>query len=83
MDLRAIVQTVVNEHDPLRLLELGCPDDEYAPEINDITQRLQNGETMTPEALKAIWERWFYEGCCDDQVYESMATALVSRMPVH
>lgn len=35
------VKAIVNKHDPIGLFCMGCPDDEYSPEIERIVPKLQ------------------------------------------
>jgi hypothetical protein len=35
-NLRAIVKQAIDQTDPIRLLSMGCPDDEYDPEIDEV-----------------------------------------------
>jgi hypothetical protein len=39
--LKALVTKVINKHDPEQLLKVGCPADEYEPEIDDIAASLR------------------------------------------
>ena len=45
--LTAIVRECVNAYDPQGLLKVGCPGDEYAPEIEAIAQSLRPKVTRT------------------------------------
>ena len=42
-DLTETVRLIVNRHDPIRLIAMGAPDDEYMPEVKVIVQILQDG----------------------------------------
>ena len=39
-DLHATVRAIMNSADPIGLLAIGAPDDEYEPEIRDLAGRL-------------------------------------------
>jgi hypothetical protein len=49
-------RTVVNREDPVGLLALGCPDDEYDPEVQDLTKR-----AVTADQVNAVFLHWFGE----------------------
>jgi len=50
------VRAVINNEDPVGLIAMGAPDDEYDPEIEDlITWR----EPVSPEAVVEVFLRWF------------------------
>lgn len=36
------VREIVNKYDPIHLIAIGCPKDEYDPEVRRITRRLRN-----------------------------------------
>jgi hypothetical protein len=50
------VRGVVNREDPIGLLDLGAPDDEYDPEVADLIKWRQ---AMTAEQVTAVFLRWF------------------------
>lgn len=45
-DIRKRMQEIMNRYDPLRLLKMGAPDDEYVPEIKRIIPRLRRAATV-------------------------------------
>jgi hypothetical protein len=49
-------RTVVNEVDPVGLIDLGSPDDEYDPEVEDL---IKWREPVTPERVAEVFIRWF------------------------
>ena len=55
------VREVVNRHDPMNLISIGSPEDEYDPEIAEIMDALT--DVASPEALSPrladIFHRWF------------------------
>ena len=52
------VRTVVNREDPVGLLCLGAPEDEYDSEVADL---IKWPEAVTAEQVKAVFLRWFGE----------------------
>jgi hypothetical protein len=59
--LVAAVERAINDADPIGLLELGAPSDEYAPEIRTILPRLENvrGLNEVVDVLHEEFLRWF------------------------
>ncbi|WP_409274603.1 DUF1871 family protein [Neobacillus sp. SCS-31] len=58
-----LVKEVIDEWDPIGLLGMGCPDDEYDPEIKDIVKRLSNSnsvDVLTKE-IQEVFIKWFGE----------------------
>src|SRR3954447_2434194 len=49
-------RAVVNEVDPVGLIEMGAPADEYDPEIEDLIKRR---ELVTAERVAEVFIRWF------------------------
>ncbi len=49
-------RTVVNEVDPVGLIDMGSPDDEYDPEVEDL---IKWREPVTPERVAEVFIRWF------------------------
>lgn len=45
-----------NEVDPVGLIEMGCPEDEYDPEIQDL---IRWREPVTPDRVLEVFLRWF------------------------
>ncbi len=56
--VRASVAAAVNTADLEGLLALGCPSDEYAPEIDPLTGLVLR-DAVSVEAVAAVWEKWF------------------------
>lgn len=52
------VRAIVNREDPLRLLYLGAPEDEYDPEVTDL---IKWHGAATKEQVTAVFLRWFGE----------------------
>ena len=60
-ELRSRVIQLINEADPIRLLQSGAPRDEYEPEVGTILPRLKeatSGEDVT-QIVHQEFERWF------------------------
>ena len=47
---------VVNEVDPVGLIGMGCPEDEYDPEIEDL---IKWREPVTADRVAQVFVRWF------------------------
>lgn len=52
------VRAVVNREDPVGLLYMGAPEDEYDPEVADL---IKWREAATAEQISAVFLRWFGE----------------------
>jgi hypothetical protein len=57
----AAVRVLINQYDPEGLLGMGAPEDEYDPEVRDLTALVCGEEEITAEAVGAVWNRWFNE----------------------
>lgn len=56
---------MVDGADPVGLLEMGCPADEYDNEIGDFVELLGRTDSHTPltaQDVIAVWEKWFSPG---------------------
>jgi hypothetical protein len=55
------VKEVIDEWDPIGLLGMGCPDDEYDPEIRDIVRLLSNIKSVVElaEVIHNVFDKWF------------------------
>lgn len=53
-ELRGRVQAVVNAADPEGLLALGAPDDEYGPQVGELTRRLSARQITAADVLE-VW----------------------------
>jgi hypothetical protein len=60
----AAVERIINEADPIGLLQMGAPADEYAPEIWTIVPRVADaqGPDQVADVLHSEFLRWFGEG---------------------
>jgi hypothetical protein len=55
----AAARAVLDRHDPEGLLVTGAPGDEYEPEARDLVMLIVGTRPPTPEAVQAVWRRWF------------------------
>jgi hypothetical protein len=77
--LVAAVRAAVNQIDPVGLLALGCPDDEYEAEIADIVERLRQGQAPSPAMVRAVLDHWFGpEVAIADEAIKALAAAVRS-----
>jgi hypothetical protein len=75
-------------HDPVGLLAIGAPKDEYEPEVGTILPRLvalaQSGSNSVPAIRKVIYEefsRWFGSDIAGpEERYHSIAEELCNRL---
>jgi len=61
--LRVVVSKALTEADPLRLLAMGAPDDEYDPEVGTILPRLRRSSSAVEvrTVLHEEFVKWFDE----------------------
>ena len=55
----ASVRAVVNELDPIGLLAVGAPPDEYDLEIPDLVELVLSPNPVTEDLVDEVWQRWF------------------------
>lgn len=74
------VKSIINEWDPVGLLDLGCPEDEYTPEIKEIVSLLPNIVSAEQLALeiRQVFIKWFKEYIPLDECY-SVAHSIWDR----
>ncbi|MES9684653.1 DUF1871 family protein [Gottfriedia acidiceleris] len=65
------VKEIIDEWAPIGLLGLGCPDDEYAPEIRDIVELLNDMNTVEELAvgINEVFIKWFGEDLTIQKCY--------------
>lgn len=51
-------RTAVNREDPIGLLGMGAPEDEYDPEVRDL---IKSRNVVTAEQVSAVFLHWFGE----------------------
>jgi hypothetical protein len=59
--LHAKLTEILNRHDPIGLIALGAPKDEYEPEVETIVPRLSAAENAA-DVTRIVWDefgRWF------------------------
>lgn len=73
MDKYITVKKVIDEWDPIGLLSMGCPDDEYDPEIKDIVQLLSNIESVDEfaDGIQKVFFKWFQEELNMEKCYQA------------
>lgn len=57
--LRAAITERLNAHDLLGVLDLGAPEDEYDPEMEDFAVLMATGTPITAEVVATVWHKWF------------------------
>ena len=55
----ADVAAVVNRLDPIGLLDIGAPDDEYEPEVTDLVRLVMRSAPFGEAEVDEVWRRWF------------------------
>ena len=81
--LAAVVGRAIDEADPIRLLEIGAPGDEYAPEIGTILPRLATVEHLedVTTVLHEEFLRWFGHGVAGPRdAYEAPARRICEAL---
>ncbi len=58
-EIRERMREIMNRYDPLRLLRMGAPDDEYVPEIKRIIPKLRRAATV--EQLQEVVYQTFVD----------------------
>ncbi|MBI4450438.1 hypothetical protein HY642_00555 [Candidatus Woesearchaeota archaeon] len=58
---KARIRAVVNKHDPICLLKLGCPKDEYDPEVELLVRHVIAAKTTSElrDKVHAVFVRMF------------------------
>ena len=82
--LFACVKRAVNAADPIAILRIGAPDDEYDPEIDEITHRLTECRTQaqTRATVHRVFVKWFGAGVAGPRGdYRKLATVLHALRP--
>ena len=69
-----ILKKIINENDPVGLLAMNAPEDEYDPEINNILKKLTKNYTLE-DIKKIVFEefiKWFGKNTlknCEQQLH--------------
>lgn len=53
------IRTALAVTDPVGLLAHGCPEDEYASEVNDLAERVIGGEELNTFMVMSVFWQWF------------------------
>ncbi|TSC87335.1 MAG: hypothetical protein G01um10147_656 [Microgenomates group bacterium Gr01-1014_7] len=55
------IQKIVNKYDPLRLIAIGCPKDEYRAEVKNIKNLLVKDQTQeeVEKVVLKVFNKWF------------------------
>jgi hypothetical protein len=53
------VREIVHRHDPEGLLAVGAPRDEYDLEVPDLVLLVRQGDVITADSVRAVFDRWF------------------------
>lgn len=58
-----LIKHAIDHADPIHLLEIGAPDDEYEPEIREIASRVEGCTTLEEIQLllHEVFVKWFDE----------------------
>lgn len=71
------VEKVINRHDPLGLLKMGAPKDEYEPEITELVNRSNNQSNLDWQDITKVFESWFYPGCISPELARKIEQELI------
>ena len=77
--LAAAVARAIDDADPIGLLGLGCPGDEYSPEIGTVVPRVSKASSASEvrQILHEEFLAWFGEGTAGPQdAYETPAARI-------
>lgn len=56
--LRNAITERLNAHDLAGVLDLGAPDTEYDPEMEDFAALITAGGPISPEVIATVWHKW-------------------------
>lgn len=76
------LKDIVNEVDPIGLISIYCPDDEYDPEVNNILKLIPNSETLPQLAdmIHNVFIKWFdAEMAKDYAMFERIAVLIWNK----
>ncbi|RBQ16633.1 hypothetical protein DP939_28480 [Spongiactinospora rosea] len=57
--MRSAVKAAIDAVDVEGLLEGGAPEDEYAPEIQDLAGRIVAAGGVDRDLVRQVWSHWF------------------------
>jgi hypothetical protein len=75
------LRELVNDWDPIGLISMGCPEDEYDPEIAVLVRLVLGAGPIDQTAVDGVWIRWFGDSYRQEESAESLAfTARLMRL---
>ena len=78
--MNALIKKVIDKHDPIGLLSIGAPDDEYIPEVKRLAPQIK--KDMTEQELSTLIHDVFvemFEMPIDKALCDKMAQEIVSN----
>lgn len=54
------VKAAFVEVDPMSLLQMGAPEDEYDTEVGDVVDRLERGQIPAVQLIFEVFNAWFF-----------------------
>ena len=79
--LFTLIKNVIDKHDPMGLLAMGCPDDEYIPEVKRLAPQIK--KDMTVQELSTLIRDVFVkmiELTIDTDLCDNMAHEITEKM---
>lgn len=73
----SIIKKIVDEYDPIGLLQLGCPEDEYLPEVKLITERVKKNQINWKDIQK-IFKSQF-----EENVPKEICSKIATNIKMH
>jgi hypothetical protein len=80
--LRTAITERLNAHDLLGVMDLGAPDTEYDPEMEDFAALITAGTSITPEVVATVWHKWFGDSFGDSTGEPEPATPTMAALAV-
>ena len=76
---KQMIKSVVDQFDPIGLLEMNCPPEEYDAEVERIFARIRKGMSVKDisDVIHAVFLEMFDE-CIDTKVCDAMAYKILS-----
>ena len=79
--LFSLIKNVIDKYDPIGLLSMGAPDDEYIPEVKELTPLIK--KDMTEQELSTLIRDVFvkmFEMTIDKDLCDNMAQEITEKM---
>ena len=79
--LFTLIKNVIDKYDPIGLLDMGAPDDEYIPEVKELAPMIK--KDMTEQDLSNLIREVFvkmFEMTIDKDLCDNMAQEILSKM---